>query len=276
LLQKVRVAPRQAENLFQRLGRNFGALVFDGFLDGTACGLRRKRPDFGEIEQTLGVGLRVAHAPSQLRQSRTDQHHRQAHLLGAVHGGDERGELGLLHMLQFVDEDGQRGIGGLGSQPDLLDERLQVVLEVAVVGKARFRVVVDADLDIAETHLELACETRQRAQAANGMVFRRGDLAQAQQGLARSCGASKAGRNALPEPRDARYGCRRLPRLPGYGPAIPSCRRRADPPAWRSSRAARGGLAPGRHAMSRATPLAPPVQEAACRRRERKGCEWGP
>jgi len=79
-----------------------------------------------EVEQPLGVGLGIAHAPAQLRQAGSHQHHRQLLLLDAVHGRDQSRQLILLDVLQLVDEDGHGGAGGLRSQTDLLEERLQV------------------------------------------------------------------------------------------------------------------------------------------------------
>ncbi len=183
LLQEVRVALRDLQNLDQCPFGDRHALVLKWFLDCEAgCG-GEQRSDHGEIKQAFGIRLGVAHLPAQLGQTCADQNDGQLPLLGPMYCRDKGRQLRLLHVLQLVDEDRQGRVGRFGGQADLLKQRLQVVLKIAVVSQARFGLVVDTHLDIAESNLELAGETRQRTQTAHGVVFRGCDLAQAQQGL---------------------------------------------------------------------------------------------
>lgn len=152
-------------------------------LDGHAVRLERlddrlarvlvlERAHVGEIEQPLGIGLRVAHSPAQLRQACPREHDRQPSLRPAMHRRDERRQFGLLHVLHLVHQDRQRGIGALRGQADLLEQRRQIVLEVAVVGEAGLGFGVDADLDVAVIDLQRLREARQRAKAALGQIAR--------------------------------------------------------------------------------------------------------
>ena len=110
--------------------------------------------------------------------------HRQAPLGAAVQGGDERRQFGFLYVLQLVDEHDQRGAGLRGGGAHCLEQGLQVVLQVAVVGQARLGVEVQADLDVLVLDLQRPHEAGQRAQGALGKVARLLVAAQAQQGLA--------------------------------------------------------------------------------------------
>jgi len=65
----------------------------------------------------------------------------------------------------------------------LLEQCLQVVLEIPVVGQSRFGGVVQTHLDVGECHLELAGKPRQCAQPTNCVFLGSLDLAQAQQRL---------------------------------------------------------------------------------------------
>jgi hypothetical protein len=78
----------------------------------------------------------------------------------------------------------------------LLKQRLQVVLKIAIVGQARFGLIVEAHLDITIRHLELARETGQRSQPADSVVFRGGYLAQAQKGLTQRKDSRRSSRPA--------------------------------------------------------------------------------
>ena len=162
-----------------------------------ARGLRVERADEGEVEQALGIGLGASHLPGQLRQARAHQHHRHLLLRAAMQRGDQRGQLLLLHVLQFVDEHHQRGAAGLGRAPRGFQQRLQVVLQVAVVGQARFGLQVDADLDIGVLELEAAREAGQRAQRATAQFARLLRARQPQQGLAQLRGEDGRQRSAF-------------------------------------------------------------------------------
>ena len=93
----------------------------------------------------------MAHPAAQLRQARADQHDRQLALRAAMQRGDQRRELVLFHVLQLVDEQHERRAGLLARRADRFEQRLQVVLEVAVVGQARLGLEVEADLDVVRT-----------------------------------------------------------------------------------------------------------------------------
>ena len=149
-----------------RRRRDLGTFVLEA---GCAIAVRAARrgsgADLGEVEQTLGVRLRVAHPSTQLRQARAHEHDRQLALRGPMQRGDEGGQLILLHVLQLVDEEGQCRAGRLGCLPHLSSKRLQVVLQVAVVGQARLGVEVEADLDVAIRDLQVLGESREGSQA---------------------------------------------------------------------------------------------------------------
>ena len=65
--------------------------------------------------------------------------------------GDQRRELLLFDVLQLVDEERERGAGLLRGRADRLEQRLQVVLEIAVVGEAGLGLEIEADLDVLDT-----------------------------------------------------------------------------------------------------------------------------
>jgi hypothetical protein len=98
-----------------------------------------------------------------------------------VHGSDEGGQLVLGHVLEFVDEDHQGRACRLGRCAGALQQFLQVVFQVAVVGQAWLSFEVKADLDVAVGDLQALGETRQGAQAAHRQVLGMRQLAQAQQ-----------------------------------------------------------------------------------------------
>ncbi len=127
-----------------------------------------ERTDEWKIEQPLGIGLRATHLSPQLRKSRTHQHDREPGLCGSVECRNQRCELVLLDILNFVDEQYQRDSGLLGGCADRLQQRLQIVLEVSVVGKAGLGLEIEADFDIAEFHLERFDEPGEPAQRAQG------------------------------------------------------------------------------------------------------------
>ena len=90
----------------------------------------------------------------------------------------------LLHVLQFVDEQDQCGAIGLRRAPGGFQQRLQVVLQVAIVGQPRLGIEVDANLDILVLQLERLGEARQRAQGTPTQIARLLRPRQPQQGLA--------------------------------------------------------------------------------------------
>lgn len=68
-----------------------------------------------------------------------------------------------------------------GRRAGALQQFLQVVLQVAVVGQAGLTFVVQTDLDVAVGDLQGLGETRQSAQASHGQVLGMRQLAQPQQ-----------------------------------------------------------------------------------------------
>jgi hypothetical protein len=83
-----------------------------------------------------------------------------------VQRGDERGELLLRHVLEFVDEDREGRVRSGRRRGRRLEQRLQVVLEVTVVGEPCLRFLIEADLDVLVLHLERLGEAGERPQAA--------------------------------------------------------------------------------------------------------------
>jgi hypothetical protein len=57
--------------------------------------------------------------------------------------------LRFLDVLKFVEEDDENCPGCFGSVSDLLEQRTQVPFEIPVVGEAGFRIVIEANFDIA-------------------------------------------------------------------------------------------------------------------------------
>lgn len=79
------------------------------------------------------------------------------------------------------------GAGRLCGKPDLLQQCLQVVLEIAVVRHSRFSLEIEADLNVLVGRLQPACKPRKRPQPSDGM-----DLVGLQRTEAQQC---------LPKPR---------------------------------------------------------------------------
>jgi hypothetical protein len=184
LLQEVGIAARLLHDRGHRLVGKFHALLPGRFGDGQSSGHLVQRPNLGKVEQALGVGLGAAHATGQLRQPGSDQRHGQAPLCAAMQRRDERGKLGLLNVLQLVDEQDDCRTGLLGGVAHCLQQRLQVVLEVAIVGQPRLRLEVQADLDVPVLHLQGLGEPGQGSQRALRQGFGRLLPAQTQQRLA--------------------------------------------------------------------------------------------
>ena len=67
----------------------------------------------------------------------------------------------LVHVLKLVDEHGQSGVGAHTRLSDSPEERLEVQIEVSVVGETRLRVKVESDLYVMVLHLERTGETSQ-------------------------------------------------------------------------------------------------------------------
>lgn len=73
-------------------------------------------------------------------------------LRGSMKGGDQCREFVFGHILQLIDEHGQRGTAIAGSFSGSLKQRLEIVLKISVIGQPRLRLVVDSNLDIVVLH----------------------------------------------------------------------------------------------------------------------------
>ena len=98
--------------------------------------LRRQRADGADAEQALGVRAGLRQHPPDRRQAGAADDDRQALLVDAVGGADERAELLRRHLVQLVDQ--QRGADPLllGPLPQGHEQLGQVGLEVTRVGDA--------------------------------------------------------------------------------------------------------------------------------------------
>ena len=162
LLEEVRIALCLRDDAREGPFVDRQALSLDRRCDRAARRWFRKRPDLREVEQALGIRLRASHAAAQLRQARAHERNRQLALGRAVQSRDQRRQLFFFHVLQLVDEQHERGAGTLRGSADRLEQRGQVVLEIAVVGEAGLGLEIDPDLDIVKLHLQRARETRER------------------------------------------------------------------------------------------------------------------
>jgi hypothetical protein len=89
--------------------------------------------------------------------------------------------LGLGHVLKFVHEDHECSADCLCRRTGALQQILQVVFEVSVVGQPRLAFIVQADLNVLVDELQAFGEARQGTQASHGQVLGVLLLAQAQQ-----------------------------------------------------------------------------------------------
>ena len=142
-----------------------------GFI-GTERTNRRK------IEHPFRVGFCVAEERPQLRQTRPNQDHRELFLNATMQSCDKGGGLTFFDVLKLIHEKNNRRICRLRSDTELKQELTQIIFKIAVVGKAWFRVVVEAYFKIAVGELQCLCETGKRPQASNGIVFCSGDFAE--------------------------------------------------------------------------------------------------
>ena len=212
------------------------ALIADRLDQGELGGVRRERADLGEVEEPLGVRLRSPHPAAQLRQAGADQDDRQLSLGGSMERGDERGQLFLFHVLELIDEDGQGRVRRLGRVAGRLQERLEVVFKVAVVGKSGLRVEVQADLDVLVLDLERLARTRPARGAPGLPAPSPAPHATAAAGLGAARVPAAPAVTGLQVPRSGACGCRRPPRRRASGPGARSCRRRGGQPSACSSR----------------------------------------
>src|SRR5947207_14603890 len=100
-----------------------------------------------------------------------------------MQSGDQCSKFFFLDVLEFVNENGDDRATFLRRNARYLKQCLQVVFEVAVVGKPRLRVKVKPDLDVLIFHLECLCEASQPTQGALSELLCLRDARKAQQGL---------------------------------------------------------------------------------------------
>ena len=78
-----------------------------------------------------------------------------------MHHGDQRGKFIFFDVLKFVHEYDESGACDFRRLADAFEQRLQIVLEIAIVSDARFGVVVDAHFYVVELDLQALYETGQ-------------------------------------------------------------------------------------------------------------------
>jgi len=66
--------------------------------------------------------------------------------------------------LEFIDENRQRSFRLLRGGASRFEQRLQIVLEIAVIGETGFRVEIEADFDIGVFHFQRLGESGKCAQ----------------------------------------------------------------------------------------------------------------
>ncbi len=111
-----------AHDLVDRVRIESDAFLLRSPGNGERRGIRWQRANLRELEQPLRVRLGFPHPPSELRQTRADEHDRELALRAAMQRRGERRQLRLVHP--------PRGLGGG------FEERRKVLLEIAVVGEA--------------------------------------------------------------------------------------------------------------------------------------------
>ena len=79
---------------------------------------------------------------------------------------DQRLELLVIDVLQLVDEHRERRARLVRRGARRLEQRLEIVLEIAVVGETGLGVEIESDFDVLVLHLQRLRETGERAQCA--------------------------------------------------------------------------------------------------------------
>ena len=98
-----------------------------------------------------------------------------------MESGDEGGQLGLVDVLQFVDEQDEGGARARSRFTDRFQKCREVLFEVRVVCQPRFRVEIQSYLDVPEFHLQRLREPCQCSQSSLSGVLRLLEPAQTQQ-----------------------------------------------------------------------------------------------
>ena len=170
LLQEVRVPAGHPSDRLHGIIGDSGGLCLDGFAHCGNGGVVTQGIDGRKVEEPFGVGLRPTHLPRKLRKASSEECDGKRALRASVQGHGQRGQLALVDVLQLVDKQDQRRLGGLGRFACGFKERQEILIEVAVVSETWFRFVVDANLDVAELHLQRPRKTGQRSQAPDRQV----------------------------------------------------------------------------------------------------------
>lgn len=118
-------------NLIQRRVRDLDTGVPAREGDGGASVLLGQRAHFGEVEEPLGIGLRLSGEARELRQPGADDHERQVELGAAVDGGDDRRQLLPREVLDLVDHDEDPTLALAGGLSDGDEEVGEVVGQAA-------------------------------------------------------------------------------------------------------------------------------------------------
>ena len=83
--------------------------------------------------------------------------------------GNEGRQFVLGHVLELINEYSQRSVGLLSGLTGRFQQSLQVMLQIAVIGKARLRVKVEADFDVLVFDLQGLSETSETTQRTVGV-----------------------------------------------------------------------------------------------------------
>ena len=163
---------RSLDDAFQCVFADFHSLRFRRLCDGGPCSRWRQGANLGKIEKAFRVRFRAAHPASELRQTRSDQNDGQTALRSAVQGDNEGSKLVFFDVLKLVDEHRQGCAALLRRRACGLQQCLEIMLQITIVGEAWLRLKIDADFDVGRLHFERLGEARQSAQSPLGKFLR--------------------------------------------------------------------------------------------------------
>lgn len=150
LLDEVRIAARDLHQSIERRVGDRDALSGQRVAQRIARIVHGERPDRRVLEQPLGIGLRTAGETHELRQTGSDQRHRRLSLRQPMHRHDQRAHLGLIKVLDLVDDDSDCATAVLGGLPDREEEIGKIGFEIARVRSSLLRIDVETHLDVAD------------------------------------------------------------------------------------------------------------------------------
>ncbi len=153
-LQEVGVALRSLDNGIEDRSFYLHSLIKCGLGYGEPGIATRERPYFREVEQPLGIGLCITHRAPELRQTRPDHRDGQLSLGRPVERRNQCRELVLLHILEFVYEEGDVTAIRSGRDSHGFKQVLQIHFQIAIVRQSWLRLEVKADFDVLVLHLE--------------------------------------------------------------------------------------------------------------------------